>query len=119
MAAQSRHAVAALIKPLRLTTAGLPCLTPPSPRPRQVLVNDSARLQESYPTNAEHIADQQRLVVTSWDQLHQRAAQRKEELQASLELQRFLTQVSDRSPPPPLRAPVLLEHRRFDQQGVD
>ncbi|XP_043236847.1 spectrin beta chain, non-erythrocytic 2-like isoform X8 [Amphibalanus amphitrite] len=61
----------------------------------QVLVNDSARLQESYPTNAEHIADQQRLVVTSWDQLHQRAAQRKEELQASLELQRFLTQGRD------------------------
>ena len=63
----------------------------------QVLVNDSARLQESYPTNAEHIADQQRLVVTSWDQLHRRAAQRKEELQASLELQRFLTQVSRQS----------------------
>ena len=63
-----------------------------------MLVNDSARLQESYPTNAEHIADQQRLVVTSWDQLHQRAAQRKEELQASLELQRFLTQVCHRRP---------------------
>ncbi|XP_037069817.1 spectrin beta chain, non-erythrocytic 1-like [Pollicipes pollicipes] len=61
----------------------------------QVLVDDSAQLQESYPTNAEHIAEQQQLVVGSWDQLHQRAAQRKEELQASLELQRFLTQSRD------------------------
>lgn len=57
-------------------------------------MEDAARLEALYPgQNAAHIAQQQDIVVSSWGLLQQRSANRKEELLASLELQRFLTQV--------------------------
>ncbi|XP_063234159.1 spectrin alpha chain, non-erythrocytic 1 isoform X2 [Bacillus rossius redtenbacheri] len=62
----------------------------------QVLVEDSARLQAAYPgQNASQLAQQQAIVVKSWTDLQERAANRREELQASCDLQRFLTQVRD------------------------
>ena len=62
----------------------------------QVLVDDSARLQAAYPGgNAEHIAAQQALVVESWNTLQERMSRRKEELQASCDLQRFFSSVRD------------------------
>ncbi len=61
----------------------------------QVLVDDSARLQEAYPGgNAEQIEQQQALVVENWGILQERAAQRREDLQAALDLYRFLASVS-------------------------
>ncbi|XP_066955513.1 spectrin beta chain, non-erythrocytic 5 isoform X7 [Macrobrachium rosenbergii] len=57
----------------------------------QVLVDDSARLQAAYPgSNAEHIAEQQALVVENWNTLQERASRRKEELHAAADLHRFL-----------------------------
>ena len=57
-------------------------------------MEDAARLVALYPgQNAAQIAQQQEIVVDSWSSLQQRAANRKEELRASCELQRFLTQV--------------------------
>jgi len=57
-------------------------------------VEDAACLEARYPgQNAAQIAQQQDIVVDSWSSLQQRAANRKEELHASCELQRFLTQV--------------------------
>lgn len=62
----------------------------------QVLVEDAARLQALYPgTNAAHIAQQQAIVVASWGALQERSANRREMLQASCDLQRFLAQVRD------------------------
>lgn len=62
----------------------------------QILVDDSAKLQVAYPGgNAEHIRAQQALVIESWNTLQERMASRKEELQASSDLQRFLTTVRD------------------------
>lgn len=60
----------------------------------QVLVEDAARLQTMYPGhNAVHIDDQQKIVVTNWEDLKERSAHRRDQLQASCDLQRFLTQV--------------------------
>lgn len=60
----------------------------------KVLVEDAARLQALYPgTNATHIAQQQAVVVASWGALQERSANRREMLQASCDLQRFLAQV--------------------------
>ena len=57
-------------------------------------MEDAACLEARYPgQNAAQIAQQQDIVVDSWGALQQRAANRKEELRASCELQRFLTQV--------------------------
>jgi len=57
-------------------------------------VEDAARLEALYPgQNAAQIEQQREIVVDSWSSLQQRAANRKEELRASCELQRFLTQV--------------------------
>ena len=57
-------------------------------------MEDAACLEAQYPgQNAAQIAQQQDIVVDSWSALQQRAANRKEELRASCELQRFLTQV--------------------------
>ena len=62
----------------------------------QVLVDDSARLQAAYPgSNAEHIAEQQALVVENWNTLQERASRRKEELHAAADLHRFLADVRD------------------------
>ena len=61
----------------------------------QVLVDDSARLQEAYPGgNAEQIAQQQAVVIENWTILQEKAAQRKDNLLAALDLYRFLTLVS-------------------------
>lgn len=61
-----------------------------------MLIDDSARLQAAYPGgNADHIKAQQALVVDSWNALQDRMARRKEELQASHDVQRFLTAVRD------------------------
>lgn len=60
----------------------------------QVLVEDAVRLQAQYPgTNAAHIAQQQAVVVSSWTALQERSANRREMLQASCDLHRFLAQV--------------------------
>lgn len=60
----------------------------------QILVDDSARLQGCYPGgNADHILEQQNIVIDNWNTLQERAAQRKIELQASYQLQRFLASV--------------------------
>ncbi|XP_046688428.1 LOW QUALITY PROTEIN: spectrin beta chain-like [Homalodisca vitripennis] len=62
----------------------------------QVLVEDAVRLQAQYPgTNAAHIGQQQEVVVASWSALQERSATRREMLQASCDLQRFLAQVRD------------------------
>lgn len=61
----------------------------------QVLVDDSARLQAAYPgSNAEHIAEQQALVVENWNTLQEKASKRKEQLLAAADLQKFLAHVS-------------------------
>lgn len=58
-------------------------------------MDDSARLQAAYPgSNAEHIAEQQALVVENWNALQEKASKRKEELLAATDLQRFLALVS-------------------------
>ncbi|KAL1471295.1 hypothetical protein MTO96_023750 [Rhipicephalus appendiculatus] len=55
----------------------------------QVLVDDSVRLQAAYPGgNAEHIAEQQQLVVDQWAALQEKVAQRKDQLKESLQLQK-------------------------------
>lgn len=60
-----------------------------------MLVEDAVRLQTQYPgTNAAHIAQQQAVVVSGWSALQERSATRREMLQASCDLQRFLAQVS-------------------------
>lgn len=57
-------------------------------------MEDAARLEALYPgQNAAHIEQQQNIVVSSWSLLQERSANRREELHASCELQRFLTQV--------------------------
>lgn len=59
-----------------------------------MLVEDAVRLQTQYPgTNAAHIAQQQAVVVSGWSALQERSATRREMLQASCDLQRFLAQV--------------------------
>lgn len=58
-------------------------------------MDDSARLQAAYPgSNADHIAEQQALVVENWNALQEKASKRKEELLAATDLQRFLAHVS-------------------------
>jgi len=62
----------------------------------QVLVEDASRLQVHYPgNNAVHIDQQQQIVVAHWEELKERSAHRRDQLQASCDLQRFLTQVLD------------------------
>ncbi|XP_012280338.1 spectrin beta chain, non-erythrocytic 5 isoform X2 [Orussus abietinus] len=62
----------------------------------QVLVEDASRLQVLYPgNNAAHIDQQQQIVVANWEELKERSAHRRDQLQASCDLQRFLTQVRD------------------------
>lgn len=55
----------------------------------QVLIDDSARLQQTYPgENAEQIEHLQATVVENWGILQDRAAQRKEELTNAADLHR-------------------------------
>ena len=57
-------------------------------------MEDAACLEARYPgKNAAQIAQQQDNLLSSWNTLRQRAANHKEELRASCDLQRFLTQV--------------------------
>lgn len=59
----------------------------------QVLVEDASKLQKIYPSNQANIQHQQQLVVDAWDGLKERAELRHDQLQASVDLQKFLTQV--------------------------
>ncbi|XP_078592218.1 spectrin beta chain, non-erythrocytic 5-like isoform X2 [Branchiostoma floridae x Branchiostoma japonicum] len=62
----------------------------------QVLIDDSARLQALFPGgNAEQIAEQQEVLVSSWNALQERTVQRREELQQALDFQKFLASVRD------------------------
>ena len=57
-------------------------------------MEDAVRLQSLYPgNNASHIANQQNMVVQNWTALQERSAHRREALQASCDLHRFLAQV--------------------------
>ncbi|XP_050313156.1 spectrin beta chain, non-erythrocytic 1 isoform X2 [Anthonomus grandis grandis] len=61
----------------------------------QVLVEDASKLQKIYPTNKNKIQQQQASVVEAWNSLKERADLRKDQLQASVDLQKFLAQVRD------------------------
>ncbi|KAK2710872.1 hypothetical protein QYM36_012149, partial [Artemia franciscana] len=62
----------------------------------QVLIDDAARLQSTYPgQNADHIKEQQIVVVKQWETLQAAVGERQAALQASIELQKFLSQVRD------------------------
>lgn len=61
----------------------------------QVLVEDASKLQKVYPTNKNNIQQQQELVVDAWNGLKERADLRKDQLQGSIDLQKFLAQVRD------------------------
>ncbi|KAI1295446.1 Spectrin alpha chain, non-erythrocytic 1 [Halotydeus destructor] len=62
----------------------------------QSLIDDSARLQSAYPGgNADHILQQQEIVVQHWNTLQERAALRKDHLLASFALQKFIAVVKD------------------------
>ncbi|XP_071454610.1 spectrin beta chain, non-erythrocytic 5 isoform X3 [Hetaerina americana] len=82
----------------------------------QILVEDSARLQAQYPgNNAVQIAERQAVVVAAWNDLQERSAKRKEDLQASCDFQKFLTEVRDLSSwATGLRASMLTEERVRD-----
>jgi hypothetical protein len=73
------------------------------------LIEDSTRLQETYPgENAQQIEQLQASVVENWGFLQDRAAQRKDELLAVADMHRFLADVS-------LKAVVIkfYNHRTF------
>ncbi|XP_030753943.1 spectrin beta chain, non-erythrocytic 2 isoform X2 [Sitophilus oryzae] len=61
----------------------------------QILVEDASKLLNVYPKNKNNIQQQQELVVTAWNKLKDRTDQRKDQLQASVDLQKFLSQVRD------------------------
>ncbi|XP_078000869.1 spectrin beta chain, non-erythrocytic 5-like isoform X3 [Glandiceps talaboti] len=64
----------------------------------QVLLDDSARLQEAYPgEHAEHIAEQQEAVLAAWNDLQDKAQKRKDLLMASQDFQKFLAACRDLS----------------------
>ena len=59
-----------------------------------MLIDDAARLQSTYPgQNADHIKEQQIVVVKQWETLQAAVGERQAALQASIELQKFLSQV--------------------------
>ena len=61
----------------------------------QVLIEDSTRLQETYPgENAQQIEQLQASVVENWGVLQDRATQRKDELLAVADMHRFSADVS-------------------------
>ncbi|XP_044756004.1 spectrin alpha chain isoform X2 [Coccinella septempunctata] len=61
----------------------------------QILVEDASRLQKVYPSNKPNIQQKQELVVDAWNKLKQRDDARHDQLQASVDLQRFFKQVRD------------------------
>lgn len=65
----------------------------------QVLIEDSNRLQQTYPgENAEQIEQLQATVIENWGILQDRAIQRKEELVSTMDLHRFLADVGHHVP---------------------
>ncbi|KAG5890886.1 hypothetical protein JTB14_002826 [Gonioctena quinquepunctata] len=61
----------------------------------QILVEDASKLQKLYPSNKTSIQHKQELVVEAWSDLKETADLRRDQLQASVDLQKFLTQVRD------------------------
>ncbi|KAK9716990.1 Variant SH3 domain [Popillia japonica] len=61
----------------------------------QLLVDDASRLQATYPSNKKNIQEKQALVVNAWQGLKERADLKRDHLQASVDLQKFLTLVRD------------------------
>lgn len=61
----------------------------------QVLIEDAAKLQNLYPTNKSQLQQKHDLVLTAWKGLKERTDMRRDQLQASVDLQKFLTQVRD------------------------
>lgn len=60
----------------------------------QVLTDDATRLIATYPGgNAEHVASQQAVVADNWDILQEKSAQRKSDLQATMDLFWFMAAV--------------------------
>ena len=60
-----------------------------------MLVDDSSRLEEAYPGgNAEQISQQRSVVLENWAILQEKAAERKDDLNAAVDLYRFLADVS-------------------------
>lgn len=59
------------------------------------MVDDSARLQENFPTNASTIRQQEENVLVAFRKLKDRAALRTDQLAASCDLQSFLSQARD------------------------
>ena len=55
----------------------------------------ASTLSNTFSENAEGIADQESEVVGAWERLTERCASRKQQLQESLQLQRFLSDVKD------------------------
>nr|XP_002732400.1 PREDICTED: spectrin beta chain, non-erythrocytic 5-like [Saccoglossus kowalevskii] len=62
----------------------------------QVLLDDSARLQQAFPgETADQIAEQQEAVVANWNELQDKTSQRKDMLNSSLDFQKFLATSRD------------------------
>ncbi|CDW52048.1 protein sma d; protein sma c; protein sma b [Trichuris trichiura] len=62
----------------------------------QVIVDDSARLQDLYPgTDSEHIARREREVIESWNRLQEKVVGRRGRLSASYDLQFFMAKARD------------------------
>ncbi|KAL1509008.1 hypothetical protein ABEB36_003816 [Hypothenemus hampei] len=61
----------------------------------QVLVEEGSKLQNRYPTNRNKLQQLSTFVVEAWNGLKERADLRKDQLQASVDLQKFLAQVRD------------------------
>ncbi|KXJ76213.1 hypothetical protein RP20_CCG010134 [Aedes albopictus] len=86
----------------------------------QFLVDDSLRLQAKYPgDNAKAIAAEQENVIQAWNILKEKSALRNDQLQASCDLQHFLTQVRDlMSWATNLRAALQAEEHVSDATGA-
>ncbi|XP_062560998.1 spectrin beta chain, non-erythrocytic 5 isoform X2 [Armigeres subalbatus] len=86
----------------------------------QFLVDDSLRLQAKYPgDNAKAIAAEQENVIQAWNILKEKSALRNDQLQASCDLQHFLTQVRDlMSWATNLRATLQAEEHVSDATGA-
>ncbi|XP_055643020.1 spectrin beta chain isoform X2 [Toxorhynchites rutilus septentrionalis] len=86
----------------------------------QFLVDDSLRLQAKYPgDNAKAIAVEQENVIQAWNVLKEKSALRNDQLQASCDLQHFLTQVRDlMSWATNLRATLQAEEHVSDATGA-
>lgn len=61
----------------------------------QFLVDDAHKLKTLYPSNKAQLQEKQDLVVSAWQDLKEKAELRRDQLQASVDLQKFLTQVRD------------------------